>query len=440
MSVILVGLNHKTAPLELREEFYLPGCGIQMVLQELKRVINEENGARCVLNEGAIISTCNRLEVYAAVSDPKAGWEAVERYLSRLQGMKVGDLHAHLYFKKGQQAIKHLMRVAAGLDSMVLGEAQILGQVGQAAIDAQTAGTMGLLLSHLFQRAVRVGKRARTETEIGRSTVSVSHAAIEKAEELCGSLAETNVLVVGAGEMAKAALRALESKRTKRLSIINRTYSRSQPLAERFNAHALNWFHLEDALTDADVVLTATDAPHILIGCPELEPVLPKRGDRPLLFIDIAVPRNVDPMIADYDHVDCVDIDQLKTVLDDNLAARRAAVPRIEEIIQDEVDRLYGWERSRSVVPVIVDLRRRIRKLLELEMREALASAQNGHKSIDIDRVTHRVANKILHEPSIRLKSHAANGNGIAYAEAIRDLFALDDVEGGVLADHSSDS
>lgn len=426
MPVILVGLNHKTAPVELREQFYLPGCGAQMVLQELKRTINGgENGSQCVLNEGVILSTCNRLEIYAAVSDARAGWEAVEQYLSRLQGMRVEALHPYLYFKKGVQAIRNLMRVAAGLESMVLGEAQILGQVGQAMIDAQTAETLGLHLSQVFHRALRAGKRARTETEIGRNSLSVSHAAIELAEKTFGGLSKTSVLVVGAGEMAQAALRALKEKGADRVAIINRTYARSLHVAEEFGARALNWYHLEEALSEADVVLAATDAPHILIGCPELEPALAKRGGRRLLFLDIAVPRNVDPSVGGYAGVQCVDIDQLKTVLEENLEARRAAVPKIEEIIREEIDALAGWEKSRKIVPVIVDLRESVRRLVELEMNEALRRAHVREGDIDVARLTHRLANKILHEPSTRLKAHAANGNGVAYADAIRELFGL---------------
>jgi glutamyl-tRNA reductase len=429
MSIVLVGLNHKTAPIELREQFYLPGCGKHMAMEELKNTISRaaEDPTRPGIDEAVTISTCNRLEIYAAAKDTETGYQAIEEYLSRLQGISMDELRPYLYRKADHEALDHLFRVACGLDSMILGETQILGQVQQAVIEAKNAATIGIRLSQVFTRAVRSGKRARTETGISRWTTSVSHAAVQMAESMVGDISDHHVLLVGAGEMAEIAGQALLNHGATRISVLNRTFCRSQRLATRIKATPLNWFHFKEAMKDADIVITATDAPHILVYEKELLEVMPGRNGRPLLFIDIAVPRNVEPTVAGLDNVSCVDIDQLQSVVDSNRAQREAEIPKIESIVREEIEHYDTWVNSRKAAPVIVDLRNKIRELIEAETMQAMKSMDAKHSKEILKLLTHRVSNRILHEPTIRLKAHEQNGNSIAFGDAIRELFALDE-------------
>ncbi len=427
MSLILVGLNHRTAPVELREQFTLTGCGVPMALEEFKKLTTGGSGesAPC-LREGAVLSTCNRFEVYAITTDTENKFERLEEFLVNLQATPMDQIRSHFYYMEDGEALAHLMKVAAGVDSMVVGEPQILGQVNEAFRDAQAAKTLGTMLTQVFNRAIRVGKRARTETSIGRYTTSVSHAAVQRAEDKIGDLAKKHVAIIGAGDMAELAGHALKDHGAQRIAIVNRTHSRSVELAKQINARPMSWHELNDVLVWADLVFTATDAPHTLIYANEIEPLLEDRKGRPLLFVDIAMPRDVEPSVADLPGVDVLDIDELKAVVDDGMDHRMAAVPEVEVIVEAELQSYHDWVKSRDVTPVIVDLRATIGKLVGEEVEEALRLMDDPKGREVIERLRHRVVNKILHEPSTRLKSFAANGNGIAYADAIRELFSLD--------------
>lgn len=436
MALILVGLNHRTAPVELREQLALTGCGLTMALEELQaEPTGSGNGSGASagaarLHEGVIVSTCNRLEVYAVVGGrAEKGWAAIETFLSRLQGIPLADLQPHLYRLEGQATVEHLMRVAAGLDSMILGEPQILGQVSSAFTSAQSVSTTGPILSHLFAQAVHAGKRARTETDISRHTTSVSHAAARLAEQELGNLSAAHVLVVGAGEMAELAAQALQMHGAEGMTCINRTFARAEELAEKIGGRALNWYRLDDALQWADVVVSATGAPHIVINQDDVAKTLPGRGERPLVIIDIAVPRDIEETAGDLPGVRYYDIDDLEAARDDNLAQREAAIPQVEAILADETACFMEWLGGREVVPVIADLRRRAAALAQEEFEQALnrlGDVSEREQEI-IDRMAHRIVNRLLHEPTVRLKEQAANGNGYSYAHAIRELFALDD-------------
>jgi glutamyl-tRNA reductase len=325
-----------------------------------------------------------------------------------------------------REALGHLMKVAAGVDSMVVGEPQILGQVNEAFREAQASKTLGTKLTQAFNRAIRVGKRARTETSIGRYTTSVSHAAVKLAEDKLGDLTKIHAAIVGAGDMAELAAHALKDHGAERIAVVNRTHSRSVALAEQVGGRPMSWHQLNDVIVWADLVFTATDAPHTLIYANEIEPLLTKRGDRPLLFVDIAMPRDVEPTVAELANVHVLDIDELKSVVDAGMEQRMAAVPEVEAIVEEEVQGYYDWIRKRDVTPVIVDLRQAIGRLVGEEVEEALRHLDDPKGREVIERLRHRVVNKILHEPSIRLKTFAANGNGFTYGDAIRELFSLD--------------
>lgn len=434
MEIVLVGLNHRTAPVVLREQFSLAECGVRMALEDFgisrQRPLTAEPDSG-QLKEAVILSTCNRLEVCAiVVGDPAAGRDNIEAYLASLQGISPEELRPHLYAMVGQEATHHLMRVAAGLDSMVLGEPQILGQVSNAQADAQRSGTIGPVLNQLFDRAVRAGKRARNETEIGRHSTSVSHTAVRLVREELGDLSQSNALLVGAGEMAEGAARALLSEGVQQLSFINRTYARAESMAQEFSGRALNWYHLPAALTMADVVVTATGAPHVVIHVSDVRPVLAERGGRPLYFVDIAVPRDVEESVGDLPGVNLFDIDQLQSVVDANLSQRRAAVPDVETIVDQETTRFDDWLQSRQVIPVLLELRRKMKNIADKELlrHEHRLDRLPADDREMVTQIVQRIVNKILHEPTVRLKASAAEGNGLEYAHLLRDLFGLDAV------------
>jgi glutamyl-tRNA reductase len=431
MHIVAVGLNHTTTPVSLREQLSLTDCGLRMALSDLaasRRIPGNGNGHPRLL-ESVILSTCNRLEVYAVIAGGhQAGWRWIERFLAGLQGLELETLHQHLYFLEGQAAANQLMRVAAGLDSLILGETQILGQVSAAQIEAQTAGCVGPILSHLFDQAVHAGKRARTETEIGRHTTSISHAAAQLVCEGVDAPEAIQALIVGAGEMAQIAAQALHDRGLRKMSFINRTYSRAESLASHFGGRALNWYHLPSALTAADAVISSTGAPHIVIHEEDVRPGLAGRNGRPLLFVDIAVPRDVEDGVGQLPGVQLFDIDQLQLTVDANMAQREAAIPAVEEIVAAEAARFESWLQGRQVLPVLVELRQRAQDIAAAE----LARHQPQLEELDpvcqekVSRMIYRIVNKLLHEPTVRLKAAAAEGNGVEYAQALRELFALD--------------
>jgi glutamyl-tRNA reductase len=311
---------------------------------------------------------------------------------------------------------------------MILGESQILGQVSQALLEAQAAGTTGAVLSQLFERAAHSGKRARTETAISRHSTSTSHAASRLIGEMTGGLNDAHVLIVGAGEMAEVAARALSDRGVGKLSFINRTYSRAEGLARKIPGQALNWSELQSGLIGVDAVLTATGAPHIVIHKSDVQQAIDERAGKPLFVVDIAVPRDVEVGVDELPGVRLFDIDDLKSVVDENIASRQAAVPQVEAIVQEEADRYQEWLSERGVVPVLVALRRKAKSIAQEEMKRNSEEFErlDPEGQERVSRMVHRIVNKLLHDPTVRLKAAAADGNGVEYADALRDLFALD--------------
>jgi glutamyl-tRNA reductase len=432
MYIITVGLNHRTAPIVLREQLALSDCSLTMALEELVNLKgnqsppNGQSFPKDRIKEWVILSTCNRLEVYAAgVGSVVGGQQQIANFLAELQGTGLKALRPHLYFLEGSDAVNHLLNVAAGLDSMILGEPQILGQVTSALREAQGAGTTGPVLSELFKRASHAGKRARTETGIGRHSTSTSHAAAQLIKDKFGSLAPFHLLVIGAGDMAAIVAQALHDRGIGRLSFINRTQQRANKLARQFQGEAFSWYALPDALEIVDGVITATDAPHVVIQESVVRQALPRRRGRLLLFVDIAVPRDVDEAVDDLPGVQRFDIDDLQTTVDANLAQRKAAVPKVNAIIAEEGARFDEWLKARSVLPVLIALRSKAKRIAERELERGLHQLDPTDQE-KVSRLVHRVVNKVLHEPTVRLKESAAEGNGLEYAHVLHDLFALD--------------
>lgn len=427
MILVVVGLNYRTAPVELREKLTLSGCALQIALEDLRGCITADENGKQPISEAAILSTCNRLEVYALAHSPVEGSTLVEQFLGKLQNIPAADLRPHLYRHMGDGAVRHLMRVACGLDSMILGETQILGQVTQAFEDARSAGMTGPILSHLFAQVIHTGKRARTESSISRYTTSVSHAGALLLMEKLERRNSARVLVIGAGEMALLAAQALRRFNVSDMAFVNRTYTRAETLANETGGRALTWHELNEALTWADAVICATGAPHTVIYRRDLEAVLAQRESRPLVIVDIAVPRDVEDSVRELDGVQVFDIDDLQTVVDANLELRKAAVPQVETIIDEEMLRFAEWYHSRQVTPVIKNLREWAQNVAAEELEQTLNRLPDADERTRqmVSRLAHRLVNRLLHEPTTRLRVQAAEGNGYGYAHAVRELFAL---------------
>jgi glutamyl-tRNA reductase len=433
MPIVVVGLNHRTAPVQMREQIALKDAGLQAALAGLVAPARSSaiETRYTQIREAVIVSTCNRLELYLVAEAPVSGSAAFAQCLGTgaMRTPAAMDYGSHLYVREGKPAVSHLLRVASGLDSLILGESQILGQVARALSQAQAASAAGPILGRLFAQAVHAGKRARHETGIGRSATSISHAAAQLAQDQVGRLDRVRTVVVGAGEIAELAGRAFRTRGAQDLVWINRTDARANSLARKFGGQARGWSQLGEVVRWADVIVTATGAPKPIIHANSVAAALPARGERRLLFIDLGLPRNVEEAVDSLPGVKRYELDDLQAILDGNWAEREAAVPEVEAIIAREVDDFFGWVTSRAVVPVITDLRRKAHELARAEVVRAVGRL-DGHERRNqelVDRLAERIVNKLLHEPTRRLKKHAANGNGNAYAQAIRDLFALDD-------------
>lgn len=424
MTLILVGLNHRTAPVELREKLSLSVSELQLAYLNLK------DTAGSAMSEIVILSTCNRFEIYAETDQDDSVVTHIEQFLSHEQPIIGENLKMHLYVHHADEVVNHLMHVACGLDSMILGESQILGQVTQAFETARQTGMTGSILSHLFAQAIHAGKRARTESSISRHTMSVSHAAVLLLQDALGQRTDVKVMVIGAGEMASLAAQALKHFGMADLTFINRTYDHAEALAQKFGGKALAWSQLGEGLIQADAVITATNAPHTVIGRQDIEAIQLQRQGRPLLLIDIAVPRDVDENVRELASVRCYNIDELQSVVDGNRELRKAAIPEVERIIQQEMTRFTDWNRGREVTPVIKNLREWAENIADEELDQTLnrlSDADVRTRQI-VSRMAHRLVNRLLHEPTSRLQMQASEGNGYGYAQAVRELFALDDV------------
>lgn len=424
MPIFSVGLSHQTTPVEIRETVAVDEATLPAFLQQLQ--------ISASLEEVAVLSTCNRLEIYAVGSEVKTGARKIQQCLAARAGLDEQNLDPYLYTRTGTQVADHLLSVACGLDSMILGEPQILGQVGDALAVASATGTTGQILHRLLTTAVRAGKRARAETAISRHTTSTSHAAVLLAKSHVPHLEQSHVLVVGAGEMAQLAIKALHQRGALHIGCINRTFERASALVHPFGGQAFNWYHLGEALVWADVVIAATGAPHTVIHCEEVAEMLPQRQGRPLVFVDVALPRDVEENVEHLSGVYRYDIDDLRARLDENLAQREAARPSVESIVQAELTEFIQWHNSRQAVPTLVQMRRKAQSIAADELTAALAQLPDldEHESAVVQRLVHRLVNKILHDPTVQLKSAAAHSPelGEAYAHVTRRLFNLDPV------------
>ncbi len=434
MTLLCLGINHHSTPLALRERLALSP---EAVAAALERFAAERASQPGGLTELAVLSTCNRLEVYAvtqAAEDgmeaPAAAWAALEALILSARGLSGAELEGKVYRHVNDAAAQHLCRVAAGLDSMVLGEPQILGQVRAAHRLALEWGSAGPLLSALFSSAIRAGKRARTETAIGQGPATISSTAIHMLEAAAGHVAERQIVVVGAGEMAGLAVAALRQRGARQVTVVNRTWARAIELAERWQAQALPFERLAQALAEADVVLAATAATagRPPIGAEMVAAALAGRSERPLLFVDLGVPRNVDPAVRQLPRVRCFDLDDLQAHLDDAGAGRQAAVPQVEAIAAAETQAFLRWLGSQATARLIAELHARAEAVGQAEVARTLrhlphlSEAERAH----VEALGRSLVNKLLHTPTARLRDIAPDEQAGEYAAAVRDLFGLD--------------
>ncbi|ABA90299.1 glutamyl-tRNA reductase [Syntrophotalea carbinolica DSM 2380] len=419
MNFLVIGLSHKTAPVELRERISFSSDDPGGVL----RAITALPG----ISEGMILSTCNRVEVYAASGDPAGGCACLQRFMAEHHGLDEAQLKPHLYIHSGRDAIRHLFRVASSLDSMILGEPQILGQLKEAYNLAESSCTAGPVLNRLLPRAFAAAKRVRNETAIAQHAVSVSYAAVELARKIFGDLAGKSVMIVGAGKMCELAARHLTGQNIGEVLVTNRTLARAQSLAEQFGGRAIPFAEFPLYLNQADIVLTSTAAGGLLLTRAQLEQIIRQRKNRPMFLIDIAVPRNIDPEVNHIDNVYLYDIDDLNGVIETNLRERRKAAKKAEDIIEQEIVRFYSWLRSLEATPMIVALRRQVEDIRRTETEKTLGSLQHldaGDRRA-VEALTRAIVNKVLHSPLSVLKRAGDDITGEIYLEAVRRLFDL---------------
>ena len=425
MKILLVGLSHKTAPVQIRERLDFSSTALRSVLTHFDTTHSQAHLQD--VQEGVILSTCNRLEVYALVRDPQVAGQGIVKLLSRSCDTPPEIFSEHLYMLEDAEAVEHLFRVAAGLDSMVLGEPQILGQITDAYEAALSQRAAGTVLSALLRAAIHAGKRVRTETRIGVNPASISSVAAGLANQLLGDLSSRHVVLIGAGEMGAVAVRALRKRGVTKITVANRTYKNAEELASEWNGKAITFQQLPDMLVTADIIITCTGAPHTIVDRELIEPSVAARNGRPLFLIDIAVPRDIDPDVTELPNVHLRDIDNLQGLADDNVEARRAEIPYVEAIVNNEVAQFLEWYASLDAVSTITDLRGQVEKICQRELTHLFNRADlDEHEQELVKLMSHRLINKILHQPTLRLKDEAADGNGAAYVSVVRNLFALD--------------
>ncbi len=418
-----LGLNHRTADLDLRERVAFSEEDIRAALARLGC---GTNGSRPVgVSEMVILSTCNRTEIYATA--PHEAFAALEAFLTDARGLPPEVLDGVLYRYRDADAVRHLFRVAAGLDSLVLGEPQILGQVTRAWELARGQGTVRAVLGRLFQTAVHTGKRARTETAISHNPASVASMAVHLAAQTVRDFAAARVLVLGAGEMAEQAVESLRVRGGRRVRVMNRTLSKAEALAARWQAQATTFEHLLDGLAWADIVIASTGAPHTLVHRRHVVEALRRRPERPLVLLDIALPRDVDADVGGLDGVQLYDLDALQDHLADALAARQAAVPQVEAIVEEETAAFMAYLRTLDVAPIIQALRARAEEVRQAELEKTLRKMPHlsEEERARLEALTRAIVNKILHHPTVALKEAAQGPRAAETAAIARRLFDI---------------
>jgi len=421
MGIVVVGLSHRSAPIEVREKLYFPEDTIPGALGKLMSY----EGIR----ESLIISTCNRVEIYAYVQDSTKGVDRIKQFISDYHGISREALEVSLYVYPDAQGVRHTFRVASSLDSLVLGEAQILGQLKDAFDIALKAKTTSTILNKLIKKSISVAKRVRTETKLAEGAVSISSAAVELAKKIFGDLTGKTVMLLGAGEMAELAAQHLLSNGVKNIMVANRTFERAEELAKEFKGDAIRFEHFPDALVMVDILICATGAQQFVVKRDMVAKIIKDRRHKPIFMIDISNPRNIDPEVDKVDNVYLYDIDDLQSKVDVNTEGRAKEAETAEELVTQEVETYLQWERGLDAVPTIVDLREKVEDIRKRELDKTLGSlngmSDDQKRAVDI--MSQAIVNKLLHAPLVVLKQAAAGpDSGDATLAIARKLFNLD--------------
>ena len=430
MNYVLIGVNHRTAPVEVREQFAIP----EARLPEAVRALTSCPG----VEEGMIVSTCNRVEILARTTNELAG---LDGFFQEFYGVDPTAYRTHLYEYRDRDAVRHVFRVASSLDSMVVGEPQILGQVKEAYATARAVGGVNSQLDALLTRAFAVAKRVRTETAVATSAVSVASVAVDLAKKIFGNLKGKSVYLVGAGKMCELAARHLLAHGAEKIYVSNRTYDRALALAKKFNGEALPFDQLYDTVPQADIVISSTGAPHAIFRKEHGERFLSRRRNRPMFFIDIAVPRDIDPEMNKLDGIFVYDIDDLQQVVSTHVADRRVEADRAEAIVQLEVDKFQARLQTLDVVPTIVSLQEHLETVRQAEIdrvRGRLGSL-SPEQELAVEALTRGIVNKIMHTPITSLKSAARESSeATTLIDLVRKLFGLRDAKADVREDEAA--
>jgi glutamyl-tRNA reductase len=418
--LITMGVSYKTAPVELRERLSLTDARIPEVLQELQ--------GHPSVQEAVVISTCNRMEVSVVVDEPVAAETAVIGLLTRMGDLRPTELAEVMYAPRNCDAARHLFRVTSGLESMVIGEAEVQGQVKRAYEHALAAGTTGPLTNRLFTAALQAGKRVRTETAIGAGRASVASVAVALAEDALGELRSRNVVIIGAGDTSELVARALHERGVATFLVANRRADRARALADRFGGTVASFDELPGLLERADIVLASTSSPHPIVGVEELELVMAERNGRPLLLVDIAVPRDIDPACGSLEGVILRDIDDLEAVVQRTASGREAESGRAEEIVEAEIMRFAEWLGTLAVRPTIAALREHATEIVDQVLSENAGRWESASERdlARVEAIARAVTNRILHEPTLRLRTLAEQQRH-GRLQLARELFGLDD-------------
>jgi glutamyl-tRNA reductase len=424
--LLTVGLNHRTAPVEIRERVAFAEEALRPSLADL--------GGLASVKEGVILSTCNRVEVIAATENPAVALDEIRRFLTRRDAFPQGGrVETHFYALRQEDAVRHLFRVAASLDSMVVGEPQILGQIKRHYLAAQEAGVVGAVLHRLFHRSFSVAKRVRSETGIASRAVSVSSVAVELAKRIFDRLEDKAVMIIGAGKMADLVARHLQSAGVSSLMVTNRTFERAVEVAGRFRGNPIRYEDYPRYLKLADLVVGCTSAPEFLFGPEEVEAVLRERMQKAMFFIDIGDRRNFDPLIHQLDNVYLYNIDDLEGVARENLKGRTEEIKKAEAIVDEEVVAFLHWLDALDQVPTIVALRSRLEEIRQREVERSLNAGLKGlteEERAAVSDMTAAIINKILHDPITRLKQQGGGRDEGLFIDAVKRLFALEEKPG----------
>lgn len=425
MHITCLGLNHTTTTVHLRERLAFSDENIRAALARLGCGDWHNVIPAGYITELVIVSTCNRIELYAVSGS--VIFTELETFLSEARSVEREELHPHLYRYKDMDAVRHLFEVAAGLDSLVIGEPQILGQITHSLELARGQNAAGPVLNRLFQSAIHAGKRARTETTIARNPVSVSSLAASLTERVVHPIDQAQIVILGAGEMAELAVEALRKRGARHILVVNRTIERAHTLSQRWDARNTTFEHLDTALESADILIASTGAPHTIVSTEMVEQAMQTRAQRPLVLIDVAVPRNIDPEAAHLPHVQLYDIDHLNDQLEYSLAERMAQVPHVKTILEDEITEFSAYLESLEMLPLIADIHQQAETIRRAELERTLRRLPDltDDERARIEIMTQSLVKKLLDGPTNRLRAEASCPQAPKYAGVARSLFGL---------------